>query len=433
MRITLLTAGSAGDVRPYAALGVGLQAAGHRVRLATYPPFEDLVARHGLEFFAFEGEIGRATEGTAKRRWQRSGGRPLPFVTSLVRMVDQARGVLRRSLDGAWEACQDSDAVIASAFAFGAPKIAQLLGVPFYWALLQPMTRTRAFPHFLAPPRLRLGGPYNELTYAVADRVYRRLVRGVLDDWRREMFGLGAVARGDLPLPGDPSHPVLYGFSPAVVPAPRDWNDAVHVTGFWHLDGESDWRPDPQLAAFLEAGDPPVWVYVEGDDDEGIGVAQRAVDALSAAGLRGLLFAPWDDLAGVSLPPTVLRVGFEPLDRLLPHVAAACHHYGVGTSSAALRAGVPSLGRARSFDQPFWARRLERLGVGLPPLPPRPSVGRLARAFERAAGDPQLRRRAKAFGERLRAEDGVARAVEAFALHLPAARRPARRAAGATA
>ena len=40
MHITILTIGSRGDVQPYMALGVGLQNAGHRVRLATHAEFE---------------------------------------------------------------------------------------------------------------------------------------------------------------------------------------------------------------------------------------------------------------------------------------------------------------------------------------------------------------------------------------------------------
>ena len=36
MRITIITIGSYGDVQPYIALGLGLQAAGHNVCLAGY-------------------------------------------------------------------------------------------------------------------------------------------------------------------------------------------------------------------------------------------------------------------------------------------------------------------------------------------------------------------------------------------------------------
>ncbi len=50
MRIAIIALGSRGDVQPYIALGQGLQAAGHVVRLVTHENFDTLVMAHGLEF-----------------------------------------------------------------------------------------------------------------------------------------------------------------------------------------------------------------------------------------------------------------------------------------------------------------------------------------------------------------------------------------------
>ena len=54
--------------------------------------------------------------------------------------------------------------------------------------------------------------------------------------------------------------PILYGYSPAVIPPPADWGADVHVTGYWFLDPAEDWTPDAALADFLAAGPPPVYV-----------------------------------------------------------------------------------------------------------------------------------------------------------------------------
>lgn len=50
MRITLLIAGTRGDVQPAIALGVGLKKAGHEVRLVTFEAFCDLVFEHDLDY-----------------------------------------------------------------------------------------------------------------------------------------------------------------------------------------------------------------------------------------------------------------------------------------------------------------------------------------------------------------------------------------------
>lgn len=43
MRIAIIALGSRGDVQPYIALGVGLQKAGHDIRLIAHENFEGLV------------------------------------------------------------------------------------------------------------------------------------------------------------------------------------------------------------------------------------------------------------------------------------------------------------------------------------------------------------------------------------------------------
>lgn len=49
-QITVLTVGSTGDLYPYCALALGLQQAGHRVKVATNANFEAFVCGLGLEF-----------------------------------------------------------------------------------------------------------------------------------------------------------------------------------------------------------------------------------------------------------------------------------------------------------------------------------------------------------------------------------------------
>jgi sterol 3beta-glucosyltransferase len=49
MRIAIIAMGTRGDVQPYLALGKGLQAAGHLVRLITHENFAQLVSSYGLD------------------------------------------------------------------------------------------------------------------------------------------------------------------------------------------------------------------------------------------------------------------------------------------------------------------------------------------------------------------------------------------------
>jgi UDP:flavonoid glycosyltransferase YjiC (YdhE family) len=101
-----------------------------------------------------------------------------------------------------------------------------------------------------------------------------------------------------------------------------------------------------------------------------------------------------------------------PFAWLFPRMAAVVHHGGAGTTAAGLRAGVPSIVVPFFGDQPYWGRRVAELGVGPAPIPrKRLTVEVLAGAIDRAVTDPVLRRRAAELGTKIRAEDGVARAV----------------------
>jgi UDP:flavonoid glycosyltransferase YjiC (YdhE family) len=98
---------------------------------------------------------------------------------------------------------------------------------------------------------------------------------------------------------------------------------------------------------------------------------------------------------------------------LFPRMAAMVHHGGAGTTGAGLRAGVPSIIAPFAADQPAWAERVVKLGVGLRA----PSLGKLtaeklAEAIQLAVTDSALRARAAALRGKIRAEEGVARAIE---------------------
>jgi sterol 3beta-glucosyltransferase len=56
MRITCLTIGSRGDVQPYIALCKGLQAEGHKPKIATHAEFGDWIRKHGIDFAPVEGD-----------------------------------------------------------------------------------------------------------------------------------------------------------------------------------------------------------------------------------------------------------------------------------------------------------------------------------------------------------------------------------------
>jgi len=95
------------------------------------------------------------------------------------------------------------------------------------------------------------------------------------------------------------------------------------------------------------------------------------------------------------------------------------HHGGAGTTSAGLRAGLPTLVCPFFGDQHFWAEMVFRAGVGPRgrPVSQLDPPG-LAEAFA-TLRDPDTVKRAAALGSVMSAEEGVACGVSSFERRLP--------------
>jgi sterol 3beta-glucosyltransferase len=139
---------------------------------------------------------------------------------------------------------------------------------------------------------------------------------------------------------------------------------------------------------------------------------ERIIAAAQESGQRAILASGWSDLDHYPFPEQIFPLKVVPHDWLLPQVAAAIHHGGAGTTAAEIRAGKPSIICPLVGDQPFWGRRVYELGVGPRPIPQRQvTAGNLAAAITQTLQDRAMQERTAALGQRIAAEDGVARAV----------------------
>lgn len=416
MHVFIVTLGTRGDVQPYVALGKGLRAAGHAVTVCTSCGFESFVTGHGLTYAYMNNDIidlvhsdeGRRMIDTTAGLWQ--------WVKVARKLAKVAPDMNRRMLHDTWEAARRAqpDLILYHPKAFAAPHFAEALGAPVVCAVAMPLlVPTAAFPT-IGFPQWNLGGRYNRLTYTL----FRRLMAGsfarFIRQWRTS-HGLPPQPRyADrvLTSAGEPI-PVLHGYSEHVLPRPRDWPIEAAVTGYWFLDGQPAWRPPERLEAFLQAGDPPVYVgFGSMAVPDPKRLARVVVEALRQANVRGVIATGWGALAGGDLPDTILEIDEAPHEWLFTRTAAVVHHGGAGTCAAGLRAGRPAVICPFIGDQPFWGRRLHALGVAPAPIPQKKlTADNLAAAIRTVATDAAMRKKAEALGEKIRGEDGVAAAV----------------------
>ncbi|PPR00259.1 hypothetical protein CVT24_005007 [Panaeolus cyanescens] len=428
LHFTFLTIGSRGDVQPYIALAKGLMAEGHRCRIATHGEFKEWIESHGIEF----GYVG-GDPAELMRICVENGTFTVSF---LKEGLLKFRGWVDDLLKTSWEACQGTDVLMESPSAMGGYHIAEALGIPYFRAFTMTWTRTRAYPHAFAVPERKMGGGYNYMSYVMFDQVFWRATAGQINRWRKHVLHLPPTSLDRME-----THriPFLYNFSPQIVPPPLDWPEWIRVTGYWFLDdadvSAKKWTPPPSLVEFIDKahskGHKVVYIgfgsIVVSDPKS---MTRIVVEAVLRSGVYAILSKGWSDRLQAKsgdpteieepLPKQIYPISSVPHDWLFQRIDAACHHGGAGTTGASLRAGIPTIIRPFFGDQFFWADRVEALGVGSGVR--KLTTATLSEALTTATTDYKQIGRAKAMGEQIRAEDGVATAIETIYRDLDYAR-----------
>lgn len=412
MHVTLLTIGSRGDIEPYLALGSGLREVGHTVRVATHERYRPEIEQAGLEFSPLPGDPRQLVETEEGRRWLESGRNP---VKMMGRLLDLVGPHFDQYLRDAETAVSGTQMVLFSVLGFPAYHLAEAAGIPAMGAWLQPMSRTQSLPSAFLPAWMGRLPFANLWSHVLTEQVSWLPLRKRVNRWRAGL-GLDPLPMSGLYRPIYRTMPVLYGFSPSVVPPPSDWPAQIRVTGYWFREGRSDWRPPTRLTDFLSSGPQPAYIgFGSRPERRPQDLAELALTALRRAGLRGVLLTGWGGLSSNDSSDDILVVDEVPHGWLFPRMAAIVHHGGAGTTGTTLESGTPSIVVPSFADQFYWAERTAGLGVGVNLPRRRLTVGTLAAALLTATTDQTMRARAGELGEVLRGEDGVGCAVEELA------------------
>jgi sterol 3beta-glucosyltransferase len=406
VKFTVATFGTEGDTRPLAALCRALIDAGHEARLLA--DRTTLHAAHALEVpcAPLSGDIKQALDP----------GQALGAIVGKrggVQATAKALAAIANANTRAWmaevkAAAQESDAIVMSALAsFVGLSVAEHLRIPAIGASMIPITPTREFASPFLPPNI-VPGFLNRASHRFVNNMIWRAFREATNAARVEVCGLAPRKRNWT------DHPILYGVSRVLLPRPVDWPEHTPVCGQWTMPVDpADWTPPAALSAFLDAGEPPI--YVGFGSMAGFDRTRMAQALVTAIGGRRALFSPgWSGLDTSVLPPNFHVVGDTPHAWLFPRVSVVIHHGGAGTTHSATRAGKPSVVVPFAGDQPFWANRLHRAGVAAAAVDGNaPTAAAFARAIDFAL-QRATRARAEELGAAMREENGLPAAVSAI-------------------
>lgn len=398
--IAIAAVGSRGDVAPLTGVGMRLQQAGHRVVLAAFTPFKELITGCGLEFRNMPVDF---TPGADHVETHPAKALLTLWGPSGVREMGQAL------LSALADVPADILLLPPLAELAGHP-LAEAKGIPSIGVRMQPISATAAYPPTVlgAWSAGSLGNrTASDAGAWVVDRLYGQVVAG----FRRDLGLPKESVRGLRRARTHAQWPVLHGYSPYILPRPLDWRSGLEVVGYWWPTPVASWEPPDVLADFLAAGPPPVFVgfgSTTTTERQAEHLSIVVSNALRLAGMRGVVQSGW---AGLEVSgDDVLTIADVPHDWLFPQMAAIAHHCGAGTTAASLRAGVPSIAMPGPMgDQPFWARRLQQLEVSAATITQRRLTAQpLAEAIRTAVNNHQLRSNTEQLATLIDQEDGAA-------------------------
>lgn len=402
--IVISVYGSLGDLHPMIALGQGLQARGHGVTLAAPLLYQVKIESEGLGFAPLRPNIDY-DQGIVDELFDRVRG-PETLIKKYVLPY------MQESYDDLAAALQGADLLINSTMVYMGATAAEVRGLPWVSAQLQPFSYFSTLdppvlPQFLITEKCHGWHPLFWYTFFGLMKQVGNAWTGPIDRIRR-----------NLGLPRS-KNPIFENVSPYLnlglfsrdfaVPQP-DWPPITKATGFLFHDRmtENEDGLPKRVRQFFEAGEPPV-VFTLGSSvvrTSSSGFFKTGMAVAKALNCRAVF------LAGEQQPPgpfdeNMLWWDWLPYSAIFPHASVVVHQGGVGTVAQALRAGKPTLVVPHGFDQPDNAARLQRLGVSRTVYPERYTEARVLRDLKILLEEPGYQQRAQALGERIRQEDGL--------------------------
>ncbi len=401
MRVLLSTIGSRGEVQPLVALAVELRTLGVEVRVCAPPDFRGWIDTLGIPFSPIGPEL-RQTASASRRG-------PLTPPTP-ERRRQMLEGTVATQFATIPAAAQGCDAIVGGgALSIAARSIAEQMGIAYFYASYCPRTlpspHHAPIPHWGAAPA---GGTADHRALWAEDAERWNGTVGAALNSHRASAGLAPVTdvRGHM----FTDRPWLAA-DPTLGPWPEPADSGVVQTGAWIL---ADQAPlSPELVDFLDDGEPPVY-FGFGSIRAPQDIGKAMIGAARALGRRAIVYRGWTGLSPVDDRPDCLSISDVNQQALFKRVAAVVHHGGAGTTTAAARAGAPQVLIPQHYDQPYWAGRINDLGIGAAHPQVAPTVDSLVTALDHAL-QPDVADRAGVVAASVRADGAAAAARQLMA------------------
>lgn len=412
MNILISTAGSHGDVLPFIALGREFSRRWHAVTLYANPVFQGHAQDAGLGFVP----VGTLAEYQALG--QQPYNNPTKAFERVARYFASLWGECYRTMQA--DIVPGQTFLIGNSLMFSHRLLRETDGIPCATVHLAPSVfRSNKRPARLLPNWIKPQTPelFKSLAWWMLDKTfYDRHLTKPLNALRTKL-GLPPVER----LFRSWLHEadcVVGMFPEWFANRASDWPIEAELTGFPLYDHGEVFPLPESLAAFIDAGPPPVAFSAGTATATAHQFFESSVAACQRAGVRGILLSHVTDQVPANLPTAIMHVPYAPFGALLPKLAAFVHHGGIGSTAQALRAGVPQLIWPTAYDQFDNAARTVQLGVGIEVLEKRYRPEYVASVLRQLIGDKALHARCADIAGKLQNNQAIQRACTHILQHL---------------
>ncbi len=411
MRILIASAGSHGDILPLIALAKKFVDNGHEVIFYANPFFKPYLANTSIQFTAIESiesyktlfqKVNYAKPEEAFRLVTRELMRLCPLYYQAMK-ADVIHG---------------QTIALSNSLLFAPRLLREAAAVPCVTVHLSPSV----FRSNLNPPRLlpnwitaKSSSIAKKITWWIQDNLFfKRDFARPLNHLRTKL-GLPQVAT--------PFNTWLHQADCVLALFPNwfaepqaDWAQNIILTGFPLYDSPETTMHtlSPALLEFINAGSPPIVLSAGTATANAHDFFKISIAACQKAGQRAILLSHFSEQIPSVLPANILHVDYAPFSVLLPHCAAFVHHGGIGTTSQALRAGVPQLIRPVAYDQFDNSLRSVNLGVAHELLAKHYTIDNVANSLNKLVNNEQLRQRCQQIAKNFISHDSLQFAYEAI-------------------
>lgn len=361
MNITIITAGTLGDIIPYLSIGIFLSNKKHNVKLMVDKDFRDMFPDNNIKYFYFFDPY--KLRNNKKSENIINSGSNKDFITEIGK-----NNLLFHFLEDCKNAAHGSDIILYGNLGFAAPHLAEAFN---YLAIPISLTPTYVSHNF---PSMNKNFPYpfkkilNYSSHIYSEVMFWKEIKKTVNLWREKSLNIKPINSLFYFLKIRKTKvPFIYLFDEKVFPRPNDWPNHAHIVGYVgeipeNLKNNKTKQIKEKINNFISSGETPIvitfgpaWKYNK------IDLLDICINSISKSNKRAIIINPYLEKDYCYLNKNILTVSYISYIWLFPKVKTIIHHGGRGVTHDSIFSGTPSFGIPLFGDQFIWSKCLINL------------------------------------------------------------------------